>query len=120
MRLEGVAVDHVDRPVEQPGDVLLDIHVLVDRPFGSGLEFDQDVDVAVRPILAARDRAEHGCAADAARPQSGLGFLQSGDDIVAAHCLNISLGVLSFQVALVLLWGRIPADVRPSRGGKAA
>ena len=42
-----------------------------------------------RPVVATRHRSEHSCAADAARPQRGLGRLQLGDDIVASHVANL-------------------------------
>jgi hypothetical protein len=85
MRLERVPIDHVDRTVEQAGDKFFQAHIFVDGPFRPGLEFHQNIDVAVRVVVAVRYRTEHGRAADSARAQGGLGFLQSGNDIIAAH-----------------------------------
>lgn len=113
MRLERVAVDHVHWTVKQTGDVFLEAHVLVDRPFLPGLEFDKNIDIAVRPLIAARDRTEHGRASDAARPQCGLGFLQSGYDIVAAHNLTVSKIPTRFQFIAIRdygLFGRANSD----------
>src|SRR5258708_33991328 len=86
MRLERVAVNHVNRTVEQAGDKFFQADIFVDRPFGSGLEFHQNIDVAVGAVVAPRDRTEPGRAADSPPPQGGLGFLQSGSDLLPAHC----------------------------------
>src|SRR6185295_8378078 len=83
MRLERVPVDHVDGAVEQAGDEFFQADILVDRAFGAGLEFHQNIDVAVGVVVAARDRTEHRGATDSACPQGGLGFLESGYDLVA-------------------------------------
>lgn len=40
------------------GDIFLETHMVVDRAFGTGLELHQNVDIAIGPVLAARDRAE--------------------------------------------------------------
>src|SRR3978361_1971064 len=84
MRLEPITVDHVNGTVEQPGDKFFQADIVVDRPFGTGFKFYKNIDVAAGVIVAPRDRTEHGRAADAAGPQGGFGFLQLGNDIIAA------------------------------------
>src|SRR6266436_875692 len=74
MGLERVPVDHVDRAVEQAGDKFFQADIFVDRPFGPGLEFHQNIDVAVGVVVAARDRTEHGRAADSARKAGSASF----------------------------------------------
>jgi len=71
VRLQRVAVDHVHRAIEQVGNVLLEVHILVDRAFGARLELHQDVYVAARPVVAARHRSEHGRTADAGARSAG-------------------------------------------------
>ena len=91
------SVNHVNGTVEQAGDKFFQANIFVDRPFGAGLEFHQNIDVAVGMVVAARDRTEHGRAADSARPQGGLGFLQSGYDIIAAHGNILPNSGIAFQ-----------------------
>jgi hypothetical protein len=69
MRLERGAVDNVNRPLEETGDILFEADVIVDRPFGPGLKFHQNVEVTIRPVVAARNRAEHGGVRHAAHAQ---------------------------------------------------
>src|SRR4051812_37254174 len=85
MRFESVPVNHIYRAAEQAGDEFFQADIFVDRPFGSRLEFHQNIDVAVRPVVATRDRTEHGRATDSARPQGGVGIFQCRYDIIAAH-----------------------------------
>src|SRR5258708_27867988 len=84
-RLERIAVDDIDRPVEQTGDVIVEVHVLQDRVAGLGAEFHQYVEIAVGPVVAARDRAEHGGMTDTAGAQVTLVAAQRGNGINGVH-----------------------------------
>jgi hypothetical protein len=58
MRLQPSAINDVEGSFEQAGDVFLEAHIVVDGAFGTRFELHQDVDVALGPLLAARNRAE--------------------------------------------------------------
>ena len=60
MRFEGVAIHDVDWPVEQARDVFLEIDIFEDRDPRIRIDFDHDVDVTVRPMIASGYRAEEG------------------------------------------------------------
>lgn len=85
MRLQRIAIDHIHRAVKKAGDEFFEGHVFVDRPFRAGLEFDEDIDIAVWARVAAGNGTKNGRAPNATRPQSGLGLFQSRDDFVAVH-----------------------------------
>ena len=67
MRFETVAVDHIDRPFEQAGDVLLEARIFEHGQMRRRIDLDHDVEVAVGPAVAARHRAEYGRPPHAAR-----------------------------------------------------
>ena len=52
MRLERGAIYHVHRLLEQAGDVFLEPNVIEYGALRAGLKFHQDVQVAVRSIVA--------------------------------------------------------------------
>ena len=73
MRLKRSPVDHIDRSLEQAGDVILYADVIEDRDARVRVEFDQDIDVAIGPVVAPRNRAEQGSVANApASASTGL------------------------------------------------
>ncbi len=74
MWLEPIPVDYIDPSLKHTGNEFLERHVLVNRALPPGLEFDEDIDIAVRSVVTARHRTEHGRTPNTARPQSGLGF----------------------------------------------
>src|SRR5215831_5448977 len=90
--LESRPVDHIDWPLEQACNKLLQANVIVDGPFGAGLEFDQNVEVAVRAVVAARNRAEHGRVRDAASAQGAFMSAKCGDSVLNVHSQNIAQG----------------------------
>src|SRR5437763_3469039 len=90
MRLERLAVDHIYRPLEQTGDIIFQAHVVIDRAVRFGFELHQYVEVAVRPVVATRHRAEHGGVTDAARAQGALVAAKGGDGILGVHPSNIA------------------------------
>src|SRR5260370_22720625 len=67
VRLQPFPTRHIDRAVEQTGDIVLQAGVVENRNVGSGIEFNHDVDVAVGPIVATRTRAKDRRVPDAAR-----------------------------------------------------
>src|SRR5437763_388244 len=69
VRLKPRAINHIDRMVKESRNDLLQSDVLEPRDAGFGLDIDHDVEIAVRPIIAARDRAEDGRMDDAAGAQ---------------------------------------------------
>src|ERR1700730_8589028 len=85
VRLERGAVDHVDWPFEQTRDVLLEPDILIKRPLSSGLKLHQDVEIALRVVVAARDRAEHGRVCHAPRAQGALVAAQDGEGVPSMH-----------------------------------
>src|SRR5208282_2831792 len=84
------AVCDVDPAREQVAKILRngDIFPKSNRRVRSDL--DQNVDVAVRPIVAASTRAEQRGVRDAPRAQSRLVLPQSGDDCLPIHDLNVT------------------------------
>src|SRR5271166_234425 len=88
VRFQMAAVCDIDPAREQVAKILRngDIFPQSDRRVRSDL--DQNVDVAVRPIVAASARAEQRGVSDAPRAQSRLVFLQSADDRLPIHDFN--------------------------------
>jgi len=78
MRLEGRSVDHINWPLEETGDILLEAGVIVDGPFGIGLKLHQYVEITVCLVVATRNRAEHGGVRHATRAQRALVAAESG------------------------------------------
>src|SRR5439155_105673 len=77
MRLQGLAVDHVNRYIEQTCNVIFQFDVIEKSDVGLGIDIDYDIEVAVRPVLAPCHGAEHGGMRDAARAQHTLMAAQS-------------------------------------------
>src|ERR1700730_14320499 len=98
MRLERGAVDNVNRPLEETGDILFEADVIVDRPFGPGLKLHQNVEVAIRPVVAARNRAEHGGVRHAARAQGALMAAKGGDGLLRVHLGKIAQNGLQREI----------------------
>jgi hypothetical protein len=85
MRLERSPVDHIDRSLEQAGDVTLHADAIEDRDVRIGVEFDQNIDVAVGPVVATRDRAEQGGVANAPGAQGGLRLTKNSERVLHVH-----------------------------------
>src|SRR5205085_12044270 len=62
-----------------------------------GRRIDKDVDIGLRLCLVARMRSEQVKRSHAERPQGGVGPLQPGYDIIAAHSSNLMRRVRIFQ-----------------------
>src|ERR1700719_2112603 len=69
MRLEGVAVDHVNRALKQAGNVISQSHVIENSDVRLRIDVDHDVEVTVVSVLAARDRTEDSGMTNTARTQ---------------------------------------------------
>ena len=89
MRFEAVAVDHVDRTLKQAGDILLEARVFEHGQVRRRIDLDHDVDIAVRPAVAARHRAEHGRPPHAARAEVGFGSKKGFKGFAAVHPNNV-------------------------------
>src|SRR6266403_2970554 len=74
--LKAVAVHHVDGSVKQAPDVILEASIVEHGKMRVRIDFDHDVDVAVRTAVAARHRAEHSRPAHAARTEITFGSTQ--------------------------------------------
>src|SRR6266852_1916889 len=79
------AADDVDRTVEHVGDKVFHAGIVENCHDDCGIEIDQNVDIAVGTVIAARDGTEQRGMGDALRPQVGLTLLQLLYDLVACH-----------------------------------
>src|SRR5712664_2374592 len=66
MGFEAVAVHHVDGTIKQARDVMLQASIVEHGKMRLWIDFDHDVDIAVRTAVAPRHRAEHSSPARAA------------------------------------------------------
>ena len=85
MGLQGFTVHDVDAAGEKSGNIIFQTHIGVNILHGIRFDIDHDVDIAVGPIVAARDRAEQSGVGYAARPQGGLVFPERGKDFLTVH-----------------------------------
>src|ERR1700736_3555656 len=85
MRLEGGAIDYVNRYPEQTRDELFEADVFVDRALGTWLKFHQNIEIAVGAVIAPRHRAEHGSVRHAARAQGALIAAKGADGVLSVH-----------------------------------
>src|SRR6266404_7815350 len=83
--LKAVAVHHVDGTVKPAPDVILEASIIEHREMRVRIDFDQNVDIAVRTAVAARYRAEHSRPADAARAEIGFGSTQGFKGFATVH-----------------------------------
>jgi len=58
VRLKTLAADNINRTIEQLGDVILEGNLFVHAHLGRRIDLDHNIDVAVRPVVTARARAE--------------------------------------------------------------
>src|SRR5260370_1300606 len=84
-RLQRVAVDHVYGLLEKAGDVILKTDVIEHGHPGLGIELHQNVDIAVRAVVAARDRAEQRSVPDPPGGQAALISTQGIESILGVH-----------------------------------
>ena len=55
MRLQSIAIDHINRPIEQAGNVVLQPDVIEESDMSLGINIDDDVEIAIGPAIAARN-----------------------------------------------------------------
>ena len=82
-RLQPARRHKIDPSAQQIRQVKPDLRECYDADLR--LELDHDVDVAVRPILAARGRTEHGRVRDSAPPEILGVAAQRGDDRIESR-----------------------------------
>src|SRR5258705_4647414 len=90
MRLQSIAIDHINRPIEQAGNVVLQPYVIEESDMSLGINIDDNVEITIRPAIAARNRAENGGVTDSPRAQGGLVASQDGNGVRGVHAENIS------------------------------
>jgi hypothetical protein len=88
--LERLAIDHIDWAIEQAGDVLRETDVIENRDVRCRVDIDHDVEVAVRPALAARHGTEDGRMRHAARTQGAFMATQCCKGVVSVHAGTIA------------------------------
>src|SRR5258707_11737526 len=85
MGLEGGAIDDVNRALKQADNVIPQSHVIENGDVRLGINVDDDVEVAVGTVLAARDRPEDSGVANAARTQVAFMAGEGSDGIPRVH-----------------------------------
>jgi hypothetical protein len=50
MRLQSIAIDHINRPIEQACNVVLQPDEIEESDMSLGIYIDDDVEIAVRPL----------------------------------------------------------------------
>ena len=83
MRTEAAVGEHFDSTFEQLGEILFEADHVEER--SSGFDVDENVDVAVRPIVAARDRPEHADITDAVTAREFENLATVGAQTVDRH-----------------------------------
>jgi hypothetical protein len=87
-RLQGFPVDHINRASKQTRDVIFQTRVVEHRRDNCGVKVNQNIDVAVWPLLVAGHGTEQCRVRDAMRPQVGLALLQRPYDLVTFHAVS--------------------------------
>jgi len=82
---QGFPIDHVNRTVEEARDIILQSCIVEHRHDDRRIEIDQDVDVAIRSLLAASHGTEERGMGHPARAQGALVFSQPIKDILPVH-----------------------------------
>jgi hypothetical protein len=71
--LERIAIDYIDCLSKETGDEILDANIVEHRHLVGGVELDEDVDVAIGPVVAARGRTNRAaCLTPRARNAASL------------------------------------------------
>src|ERR1035438_8568308 len=91
VRLQRVAVHHVHTAVEQGGDRILQTGIIKNSDAGGGIEFEHDIGVASRPLIAPRPRTEQCGMSYAQLALHGFVFPQPGYDLFTVHIPTSSL-----------------------------
>src|SRR3979411_1709513 len=87
---QAFATDDINRAVEHLGDKFFHTGIIENRHDDRGIKIAQDVDVAVGPVVTARDGAKQRGMGNALRPQVGLSLLELLYDLIAFHSMFCS------------------------------
>jgi len=90
MRLQALAIDDIHRLLEEAGDIILEADIVEDGYVRLGVEFHQNIDVAVGPSLAARNRAEQSRMPYASRTQGRRMVAKLRKDFLPIHGFGYS------------------------------
>jgi len=90
MGFQRLAVDHVDRSFKQSGYVVLERDVIENRYTRCGIDFHQDIDIAVGSIVSASNRAKKRRVTDALRTKSVRVLTKDGDGVLPSHNLKLA------------------------------
>jgi hypothetical protein len=110
MRLQSIAIDHINRAIEQTGNVVLKPDVIEESNMSLGINIDDDVEIAIQPAIATRNRAENSGVTDSTRAQGVLVASQNGNAVRSVHAENISQNIPA---------GRRVGRFRPQKGIRA-
>src|SRR6266849_10695856 len=123
IRLEAVAVHHVDGTIKQARDVILEASIVEHGEMRLRIDLDHNVDIAVRTAVAARHRAEHSRPAHAAGAEIRFGSTQGLKGFAAVHESKYSTKSWSAGEIGALVAGLLPlpaAGPIPQSGGRTA
>ena len=115
MGLQSIAIDHINRPIEQAGNVVFQPDIIEESDMSLGINIDDDVEITIRPTIAARNRAENGGVTDSARAQSVLVASQDGNGVRGVHAENISQDISCGEAC----GPTNPENRRPCKSGAA-
>src|SRR5579862_5651801 len=87
---QSLAVHDINGLVEQGRNIFLKPYVTPDPDMRLGIDLNHNIDVAVRPVVAACARAEQRGMTDAPRAQSRFVFPQPGKDFLTVHLFMIT------------------------------
>src|ERR1700704_2242174 len=90
VRLETVAIDDVDRLIEKAGDVFLEVDILEHGDTRGRIDFDHDVDVAIRLMAVPRHRAKQGRMLPPPLTEGGFKASQGVKGFRAIHAASIA------------------------------
>src|SRR4051812_36389301 len=82
---EPFATDHINRPLEQTCDILLQSDVTEHRQARLAVNLNHDIEVAAGPVGATRHRTEYGGVPDTAGAQIALVTAQGGNGMISIH-----------------------------------
>src|SRR5689334_7884422 len=85
---EALAAYNVYRLIEEACNVFLDVHVIKNRDAGVRIEFDHDVDVAIRTVVTPSHRPEQGSMLDPTPAQGMFTASQGLKGFGAIHALQ--------------------------------
>src|SRR5438105_412045 len=88
---EPLAAYDVDGLIEKSCNVFLEFHIIENRDAGVRIEFDHDVDIAIRAVVTTSHRAEQGSMLDPAPAQGRFKASQGLKGFRAVHASSYSM-----------------------------